>query len=272
MKNAGFFLVLLILMSSCFGDIDKDIRTDLQFEGNEIFNISLSLEESLIFPFQPIDYFRLSESLAIPGCPDVTIDENNKKVTLAFSVKKECVNSLYVPRSGKIHLQYISKTVLESIVKVEYEDYTVRGMKIEGTRDFKKVNSLLNPNRRTESFQDLFIIDGNNSSSRINGDFTHELGIQNGILTGFSSTGGLEGRNIAGRPIKMTQSTAKNYFVACIKDGFLLPTQGAENWQIFRNETQATNHRMVYTLENQCNSIATITLEDGRLMVFRLTE
>lgn len=272
MKITGYFPVLLILMASCFGDIDKDINTDLRFEGNEIFNVSLSLEESLFFPFQTIDYFRLSGSLEIPGCPDITIDEASKKVTLAFSVKKECVNNLYVPRSGKIHLQYITNTVLESTVSVEYEDYTVRGMKIEGKRNFKKTNSLLHPNRRIETFLDLFIINANNSSSRINGSFTHELVIQNGILTGFSSNGELEGRNIAGRTLKMTQSTPKNYIVSCIENGFLLPTQGAENWQIFRNETQATNHRMVYTLENQCNSIANITLEDGRLMVFRLTE
>lgn len=272
MKNACFFLFFLMLTASCLGDFDKDINTDLRFEGKEIFNISLSLEESLVFPFQSIDYFRLSGSLEVPGCPDVTIDENNKKVTLAFSVKKECVNSPYVPRTGKIHLHYITNTALESTVSVEYEDYTVRGMKMEGKRDFKRTNSLLNPNRRTETFQDLFIIDGNNSSSRINGDFTHELGIQNGILTGFSRTGQINGRNIAGRAIKMTQTAVKNYNVNCIKSGFLLPVQGAENWQIFRNETQATNHRMVFTLENQCNSIATITLEDGRLMVFRITE
>ena len=272
MNKSGFFLLLLLLMSSCFGDIDKEISTDLQFEGNEIFNISFSLEESLYFPFQPIDYFRFAKSIEIPGCPDVTLDENLKKVTLDFTVKKECINSLFVSRSGKIHLQYITNTVLESTVSVEYEDYSVQGMKIEGKRDFKRTNSLLNPNRRIESFQDLFIIDENESSSRINGDFTHQLQFLNGMMTGFLSTGEIEGRNIAGRRLKMTQTAAKNYNVTCINGGFLLPTQGTENWQIFRNETQATSHRLVYTLENQCNSIATITLDDGRLMVFRLTQ
>lgn len=272
MDRPCFFLLFLILMGSCMGDIDKDISTDLQIEGNEIFDISLSLEESLFFPFQSIDYFRLAESLEIPGCPDVTIDETHKKVTLAFSVKKECVNSLYVPRSGKIHLQYITNTVLESTVSVEYEDYIVRGIKIEGKRDFKRANSLLNPNRRAETFQDLFIIDEHNSTSRINGSFIHQLVILNGILTGFSSTGEIEGRNIAGRPINMTQTAVKNYNVSCIKNGFLLPGQGSGNWQIIRNETQATKHKVVYTLEDQCNATATITLQDGRLMVFRLAE
>ena len=79
MKKSVFFLLLLGL-GSCFGDIEKDISTDLQFEGNEIFNISFSLEESLFFPFQTIEYFRVAESLEIPGCPDVSIDENLKKV------------------------------------------------------------------------------------------------------------------------------------------------------------------------------------------------
>lgn len=272
MNKPSFFLLLLILMGSCFGDIDKDISTDLQFEGNEIFDISLSLEESLFFPFQSLDYFRLAESLEIPGCPDVNIDETLKKVTLAFSVKKECVNSLYVPRSGKIHLQYITNTALESTVSVEYEDYIVRGIKIKGKRDFKRANSLLNPNRRAETYQDLFIIDENNSSSRINGSFTHQLVFFNGILTAFSSTGQIEGRNKAGRAINMTQTATKNYNVTCIKSGYLLPFQGSEEWQIFRNETQATKHKLVYTLEDQCNATATITLQDGRLMVFRLAE
>ncbi|MCH6201177.1 hypothetical protein MMU07_16445 [Aquiflexum sp. LQ15W] len=271
MKKPGFFL-LFIMLWSCFGDVDKDISTDLQFEGIEIFGVSLSLEESLFFPFQTIDYYRLAESLEIPGCPDVTIDENLKKVTLAFSVKKECVNNLYAPRSGKIHLQYISNSIVESTVRMEYEDYSVRGIKIEGFREFKRANILLNPNRRTESFQDLFIIDGNKSSTRITGNYTHQLIVLNGILTGFSSTGDIEGRNIAGRSVRMTQTVAKSYNINCIKNGFLLPGQGSENWGFFRNESQATNHRLVYTLENQCNSIATITLEDGRLMVFRLAE
>ncbi|MCL6260403.1 hypothetical protein M3O96_14975 [Aquiflexum sp. TKW24L] len=272
MNKISLFSLFLIFLSSCFGDIDKDISTDLQFEGNEIFDISISLEESLYFPFQPIDYFRNTESLAIPGCPVVTIDENLNKVTLTFTVMKECVNNLFVPRFGKIHLYYTSNSILESSVRVEYEDYVVRGMKIEGVRDFKRSTSLQNPNGRTETFEDLFIIDENNSSSRINGSYTHQLTFLTGILMGFSSTGEIEGRNIAGRRIKMTQTTAKNYNVACIQTGFLLPVNGTESWQIFRNETQATNHKLVYTLEDQCNSTATITLADGRIMVFRLKD
>lgn len=271
MKKSVFFLLLLGL-GSCFGDIEKDISTDLQFEGNEIFNISFSLEESLFFPFQTIEYFRVAESLEIPGCPDVSIDENLKKVTLDFSVKKECVNNLYVPRVGKIHLQYISNSILESVVRLDYENYSVRGIKIEGSREFKRANILLNPNRRAESFQNLLIINKNNSSSKIDGDYTHQLVLTNGLLTEFSSSGAIEGRNIAGRPIKMNQTVAKNYKINCINSGLLLPGQGSENWEIFRNETQATNHRLVYSLVDPCNSSATITLEDGRLMVFRLTE
>jgi hypothetical protein len=271
MKKSVFFLLLLVL-GSCFGDIEKDISTDLQFEGNEIFNISFSLEESLFFPFQTIEYFRVAESLEIPGCPDVSIDENLKKVTLDFSVKKECVNNLYVPRVGKIHLQYISNSILESVVRLDYENYSVRGIKIEGSREFKRANILLNPNRRAESFQNLLIINKNNSSSKIDGDYTHQLVLTNGLLTEFSSSGAIEGRNIAGRPIKMNQTVAKNYKINCINSGLLLPGQGSENWGIFRNETQATNHRLVYSLVDPCNSSATITLEDGRLMVFRLTE
>lgn len=271
MKKYCIFLLILI-MSSCFGDVDKDISTDLQFEGNEIFDISLSLEESLFFPFQSLDYFRFAESLEIPGCPDVTIDESLNKVSLTFSKSKDCSNSPSLSRSGKIHLQYISNSLVESTVRVEYENYSVRGIKIEGVREFKRANILLNPNRRIESFQDLFIIDKNNSSSRINGNYTHQLVFLNLILTGFSSTGEIEGRNIAGRSIIMNQTIAKSYNVNCIKSGFLLPGQGSENWQVFRNETQATNHQLVYTLEDQCNAIATITLEDGRLMVFKLTE
>ena len=271
MNRITFFL-LLFLMGSCFGDIEKDISTDLQFEGNEIFDISLSLEEYLFFPFQTLDYFLLTESLDIPGCPDVTVDERLKKVTLDFSEKEECTYSPFVQRLGKIHLQFISNSGLESTVRLEYEDYSVQGMKIEGIRDFKRSNSLLNPNIRTETFQDLLILNKINSSSRINGNYTYQLVLLNGILTGFSRTGEIEGRNIAGRPIKMTQTAAKSYTVSCIKNGLLLPGQGSENWQVFRNETQATEHKLVYTSEQQCNATATITLNDGRLMVFRLTE
>jgi hypothetical protein len=266
------FLVLLILTASCYGDIDKDISTDLQFEGNEIFDISISLEESYFYALQPLGYYRSADSLSIPGCPKVSIDEEASKVTLDFSVNENCENSPFVERSGKIFLQYLALSPLESRVFIEYEDYTINGLKVKGLREFKDSASLQHPNLKIEIFKDLLIINEKNSSSRITGKFVHQIDLLQGQVIGFTSSGELEGRNVAGRRISMEPTLEKTYYAECILQGQVMPTQGSENWRVFRNENQATTHRLVYSFEEQCNSVATITLADGRLMVYRLNE
>jgi hypothetical protein len=264
-----YSLLILVWISSCTGDVDRVITTDLQAEGNEIFRVSLALEESLIFAFKTLEDYRKADTLSIPGCPEILVNESERKVTLEFSSQRQCPNSPSLVRSGKINLQFISTNVLESTIRMEYENYKVRGYTIEGKRDFKQIRSLINPNRRTESFEDILIINEKESSTRLKGEFVYNLVFENQQLKEFTSSGSLEGRNITGRPIKMTQTSPKRYEVLCINSGLVVPGQGIETWQIFRNETQSVSHNVIYEKESECKNKATITLQDGRIMVFR---
>lgn len=264
-----FPILFLIFAISCMSDIDKNITTDLQVEGNEIFNISFTLEESLFLGFQTIEDYRKADTLSLPGCPNIEINEPERRITLEFLKERDCANDQNLERVGKIHIQYLNTNSLEATTRLTYEDYQVRGIKVEGSRDFRQVRSLTNPNRRTEVFTDLLLIDQKESSTKISGSYEHQLTFLDGLLTGFSSTGGLEGRNITGRPIKMTPNTPRRYLVNCVKTGFYLPDSGSQTWQIFRNQTQSTTHKLEYELESECLNRANLTLQDGRIMVFR---
>jgi hypothetical protein len=67
----------------------------------------------------------------------------------------------------------------------------------------------------------------------------------------------------------MQPNTTKRFETKCIYEGLILPAVGSETWQIFRNETQAVTHKLDYEKESDCSNKATITLYDGRIMVFR---
>ncbi|WP_373494485.1 hypothetical protein [Aquiflexum sp.] len=269
MKKFWYSIYIPFLISSCSGDIDKVITTDLQAEGNEIFGVSLALEESLFFAFQTFEDFKKIDTIPLPGCPEIIVNEVEKKVTLEFSAESQCDTNKNLSRSGKINIKYINTNVLETITRIEYEDYKVKGYVIEGKRDFKQIRSLTNPNRRTESFENILIINETGSSTKLKGEAVFNLVYENQVLKEFTSSGSVEGRNITGRPIKMTQTSPKRYIVSCLKSGFVLPGQGTETWQIFRNETQAVSHNVVYEQETDCIKKMTITLQDGRVMVFR---
>lgn len=267
------FLLLalgVIVFNSCNTDIEKNITTDLQVEGKEIFNISLGLEEAYFFAFQTLDFYRTVIPDSLPSCPTVTINEAERKVTLTFDKSRDCASGKKLQREGKIHLQYINANALESITRLEYEDYEVRKIKIEGRRDFKQIRSLTNPNRRTEEFENLLLINEFESSSKISGNYEFQLSILSGRLSGFESSGSLEGRNITGRPISMAPVANKRYLVECINLGMVMPIQGSERWQIFRNATSSTNHTLLYENESGCDIKAKVNLFDGRVLIFEL--
>ncbi|RZS98344.1 hypothetical protein [Cecembia calidifontis] len=271
MLQRFLFLALgILVLVSCNTDIDKNITTDLQVEGKEIFHINLGLEDAYYFAFQSLDFYRTVIPDSLPSCPTVTINEAERKVTLTFDKSANCTSGKKLQRSGKIHLQYLNANALESITRLEYEDYEVRKIKIEGRRDFKQVRSLTNPNRRTEEFEDLLFIDEFESSSRLRGNYEFQLTFLNGRLSGFESFGSLEGRNITGRPITMDPLANKRYLVECISGGMVMPIQGSERWQIFRNATSSTNHTLLYENESGCEIKARVNLFDGRVLIFEL--
>ncbi|PRY85257.1 hypothetical protein [Mongoliibacter ruber] len=265
-----FVVFSFLLLSSCYGDIDKNISTDLQIEGNEVFNISLVLDESLIFAFDSFEDYRKADTTSVLGCPNILIDETEKKVTLEFMGNRQCVNENNLSRTGKIHVRFINESSFTSTI-LEYDGYTVRGNKISGKREFikRRMSNGFNNTPMVETFENFLIIDEKGSSSQLKGDFEHRTLSLNNISTEIVSNGSLEGRNITGRPILMNRNQPKRYSITCLKGGFVIPSSGSETWQVVRHTNQATSHQLIFESEAACQNLATITLHDGRTIQYR---
>lgn len=270
MHPSRLLIFLFIILASCHGDIEKNITTDLQVEGNEIFNISFALDESLTFAFKSFESYSNADTTDILGCPDIFVDKDQKKVTLEFLGNRQCASEINLSRAGKIHIQFINQGTTNAVL-MEYENYTVRGNTIKGKREFRqpRVSSSLNSNTRIETFEDFMIINENKSSSRISGEFEHRLITLNSLVTEIISSGSLQGRNITGRPINMNRTKPKRYSITCLDGGFVIPWQGSETWQVVRHTNQATTHQAIFEREVECLSILNLTLHDGRTIIYR---
>jgi hypothetical protein len=264
-----FLLLLIILTAACEGDVDRDISTDLQVEGKEIFRVSLALEEALPFSFYSLEDYQTATPLEILGCPDINVDIQERKVTLTFSSKTDCM-SQRVKRKGKIIIRYITTPQLSRQTHLSYQDYTFNDQPIEGSRIFQRSGLFISSGTWNETFEDLIVYSTTGSSTRISGTFIHQLLLTGGLLNEFSSTGSLSGRNITGRGISMNRITPRRYSNECLQMGRVLSSQGVENWQINRTGATAVSHNLTFSLVEGCNSTAKIILQDGRLMVFEL--
>jgi hypothetical protein len=269
MKNRFFLILLAILTFSCDGEAEKDITTDLQTEGNEIFRVSLALEESQAYAFYSFEEYQRLNSSALPGCPDIAIDTQNRIVTLFFSAKADC-NSQRVKRSGKIVINFITTPQLQLQTHLVYEDYKFNNNPVSGTRVFQRSGFFITSGNWLESTEDLLIYTPAGSSTKITGSFTHNIQLVNGLISEIVSIGELEGRNITGRRITMSRIVPRKYRNDCLLAGRTLSLQGAENWQIFRTNQLAVTHNLVFELVQDCTSTAKIVLHDGRSMVFEL--
>lgn len=269
MKNSFFLLLLAIFAFSCDGEAEKDITTDLQTEGNEIFRVSLALEESQIYAFYSFEEYQRMSSNALPGCPDLAIDTQNRAVTLTFTTKTDCT-SQRVRRSGKIVVNFITTPQLFRQTHLVYEDYKFNNNPITGTRIFQRSGFFISTGTWQETIEDLLIYTPEGSSTKISGQFTHNLLLTNGLITEVTSTGELDGRNITGRRITMSRVVPRKYRNDCLQSGRTLSLQGAESWQIYRTDQLAVSHNLVFELVEGCTSSAKIVLHDGRSMVFEL--
>lgn len=265
MFKSPLYLVFILAILACNPDIEKDITTDLQVEGREIFRVSFALEESYFFVLQNLDAYRNADSLSLPGCPDILINETERKVTLDFDIEGDCPFGGEIKRKGKLHLEFLQTGTFERTTRLSYEDYQVKDFRLEGSRDFRQ---LLNLNRRTEQFIDLLVLDAFGSSTRISGNYEFTLTRTNGEITEIETVGNLNGRNITGRPLLMESVSPRKYSINCLLSGRHLPFSGAETWQIFRTAALSTRHTLTYESTADCQNKALINLSDGRQLVF----
>ena len=262
MKYFNSLLLCILLFSSCLSDEEKRLQTDQTFEGEEIFNISYSLNEHLIYAFRSYAYYQdTANHSAISGCPVVAVDELTKEVRLSFG-EGECDTNRPL-RSGKLILNY-QDTLQggESRIRVNYEEYWVKGINVDGMRYLDPLDSTSNGISWLDSLVDYTVTDSKNSSSKISGIFTHEVKFDADSLRSFSTTGSGTGRNLAGRPFFIQILRPKYYDGNCLRLGFFVAEDGEERWTIDRTVEANINHSVHYRQAEDCNHIAFIQLAD----------
>jgi hypothetical protein len=267
MKNLLLISITLLFLGACTNDIDRNITTNLQVEAKEIFQTSLTLEESLRYVFYSFEDYRNAITDTLPGCPTVLIDEVDKKIELKFALSNGCPTQK-IERSGSIILEFNTINSGDQEILVSYANYKVEKLEIRGKRKFSRKASVANPKLWQEDFEDLLIIDELENSTKISGSYNHTLGIINDKLISYASSGSVEGRNITGRLLKMTQSTPRQYQNACVEEGQVIASTGVEIWEIFRTPTRSLAHTLTITSDTTCVSKVNIQLSDGRLISF----
>lgn len=265
MKHFGSFLLCLLLFSSCISDEERRLQTDQSFEGEEMFNISFSLDEHLFYAFQPFEFYKDTLNYdTISGCPTVDINEEIKEVSLEFGEGDCTTNS--PGRRGKLILTFPdSLSIQDKLIRIGYEGYSVRGINLEGIRYLDQVDST-STGLAFYDIPKLMFIDANKSTSKVNGEFTHHVIFSDDSIQQITSFGSASGRNLAGRPFKMEISQPKTVLGDCITNGFFVAESGEESWTFERTGEPDVKHIISYQPAAECNNTALIQLSDGRTL------
>src|SRR5690606_27575565 len=112
MKNTWYVLLCLFSFFSCVSDEEKRLQTDQSFEGEEMFNIAVSLDEHAFYAFHPYAFYKDTANYAgLSGCPMVNVNEEAHEVSLTFG-EGACETNKPL-RSGKLTLTYIDSLINE---------------------------------------------------------------------------------------------------------------------------------------------------------------
>lgn len=256
-----FFGLLLFFSISCQEDADKVIRTDLSVEANQLLETSSNWGESLFFAMLNFEDYQQMQSEFFPGCPEIQVSDGDRRVVLDFTNKKGCDEDDKTFRSGKIILDFSKKTSSPSLWTMNYENYTYKGFKIEGTRTF----SFNNLSQIKESFENLTFQSEKGLNTILSGNFFHNLTFVGGNLSSLKTTGQLQGKNPAGRSISMEiQTLREEQFQCFLTDEPGLPNSSVEVWEISRTSSQVVSHTLFYKSTNPCLIQVEALLSDGR--------
>ncbi|MDN3202865.1 hypothetical protein [Algoriphagus sediminis] len=263
--NSFFFLLICIvlfgILSGCAEDEDRNLRTDLPTEANQIFLISRLQYEHLFTALTPYQQFLNPEGLVLPGCPDVKVEEDLKRITLTYREVEGCENS--DRRTGVIILDLALQNSSVPRWFMEFKDYTFEGDTIQGIKTFGQIG----PGEVIETFEMLRIIAENQSSFVLNGALTHSYNSFNLETDLISSIGEINGKNPVGRQITSRNSqpliSAKSCFLA--EDN--LPVSGEELWEIQRGNSNSVLHTLKYETSGICETTAKMVLPDGRNLI-----
>ncbi|WP_425639983.1 hypothetical protein ACPUEN_09335 [Algoriphagus yeomjeoni] len=266
MKRSIFGLIVLVpILMSCAEDEEKVIQTDLPTEASQLFSISKDWNESLYFAMITWKEYQQVDSLNLPGCPAIHLDQVRKVVTLDFLAGSTCTQSGEYSRSGKLTIKF-EDSLANSINQwtLTYDDYHFGSKKIEGIRTFTRNGS----DEVLEEFNDLIESTETNLSTEFSGKFTHTKAYVNDSLVSFSSTGSLSGLNAVGREFEIAINAPVNRFINCLQENEVLPKVGAENWFVSRGGNSEVSYLTTYeVLVDECKVAANTMLPDGRKLL-----
>lgn len=264
MKKSTFYIFFsLVFLISCKEDEDRVISTDLPTEASQLFIVSNAWSEALFFTQLSFDQYSNPDSIDLPGCPDILLEESAKRVTLTFDHEKTCEQSGKSKRSGKLILDLAQSDSENPIWFLQYENYTFEDASVNGIRTFtKNTSGVVN-----ETFEFLTHKTKNLLTHQFAGNLTHTLSLVNGITAGINSKGMIIGSNPAGRNFVFDFSDKRELLFSCFQDNQLLPVAGKETWQVSRSETSEVTHNLTYDLKGNCKVEAYVVLSDGRRLL-----
>ncbi|MEN2281543.1 hypothetical protein AAGF08_05340 [Algoriphagus sp. SE2] len=263
MKRINFLLIsLFVLLTSCQEDADKVIRTDLPAEAAQLFNISEGWSESLYFALLTFEEYQALESTSsLPGCPNLIIENDTRKVFLDFDNENECLQTGTKKRSGKLIIEFSLSGGITPTWILEYENYSFNGISMRGIRTFRR-NS---PNDITENFDPITFKTTKDLTTVFSGNLTHSRGLSNSI--GIISGGNITGINPAGREFSVEIPNDRLMLSTCFQNNELIPVTGTEIWEISRGSNKKVTHQLKYELIDSCKVAANVLLPDGRQLL-----
>ncbi len=262
-------LVLMPILMSCEEDEDRVIQTDLFLEAGQLFNSSKVWNESLYFALITWDEYQQIDTLSLPGCPEISIDENTKEVTLNFLSGADCPQAGKYVRSGKLVIKFHSTAVSPTKKwTMEYVDYFFGKSSIKGIRTFSSDNSLL----VSEDFTNIIKKTDQELNTEFSGKFIHTKTLINNTFSSFTSVGRIKGINAAGRDFEINIESPLRHMLTCYRQNAILPNTGKENWFVSRGGNSEVNYTCTYELLEDCIISATAILPDGRKLLLNPKE
>ncbi|WP_296703715.1 hypothetical protein [Algoriphagus sp.] len=263
MKRFNFlFIPLIILFTGCQEDAEKFIETDLPTEAAQLFNISTAWSESLYFALITFEEFQAIDSTSsLPGCPNLIIENDTRKVFLDFDIENECLQTGTKKRSGKLILEFSLVGGTNPTWVLEYDNYSFDGNRIRGIRTFRKDIS----NDIIENFNPITFKTEKDLTTVFTGNLKHKKGITNSI--GIISGGIITGKNAAGREFSIDIPFNRLMLSTCFQNNELIPVTGTETWIIERGSNKKAIHELKYELIDSCNVAANVLLSDGRKLL-----
>lgn len=262
-KAVSYILFSLIFLQACKEDEDRLISTDLPTEASQLFQVSEAWSEALFYSQLSFDQYSASDSIDLPGCPDILLEEKEKRVTLTFNPATSCEHSGKHVRTGKLILDFARANSVNPTWFLEYENYTFEAASIKGIRFFtKNTSGIVN-----ETFETLTHSTSDQLTHRFSGNLNHTLTFDSGTAVKVNTKGLITGRNSAGRNFEFDFQQKRELLFSCFQENQLLPVTGEEIWKVSRNETSQVIHRLSYELKEKCEVEAYVILSDGRRLL-----